>query len=150
VRHLIAGILLVVMIVVGYVAISGVLDSRARFTDRLPGGQSHSSIGVELRDATGLVIAIEAGEVTDFDDVRPGGTVENPPGQMNVLVVRWLGGACDDRAELALAPAADGYALSLETVRKLGLGCTGAGVPRAVNVILSRGVDASTVSVNRP
>ena len=79
-----------------------------------------------------------------------GGTVENAPGQASVLVVRWLGGACDDRTELVLAPASDGYALSLKTVGKLVLGCNAGGIARTVNMILSRDVDASTVSIGRP
>ena len=85
----------------------------------------------------------------DFD-VHLGGAVENTPGQASVLVVRWLGGACDDRTELVLAPASDGYALWLMTVAKLGLGCTAMGVPRTLNVILYRDVDASSVSILHP
>jgi len=149
---LIAGLLLVLMVVVGFVVMNGVLDSRPRFSVQLPGGESHSSIVVELRDTTGLVTAIEPGTPPgpeDFD-FRAGGTVENAPGDASVLVARWLGGACDDRTELVLAPAQDGYALSLKTVGKLVLGCNGAGIARTVNLILSRDVDASSVSIVHP
>ena len=152
VRRLIAGLLLVLIVGVALALTTGARDPRPLFALRLTGGESFSSIGVELRDATALVTAIEAGAPPgpeDFD-LRPGGAVENAPGQASVLVVRWLGGACDDRAELVLAPASDGYDLSLKTVGKFVLGCNAAGIARTVNVILSRDVDASTVSINPP
>jgi hypothetical protein len=85
----------------------------------------------------------------DFD-IRVGGTVENAPGEASVLVVRWLGGACDDRTELALAAASDGYSLSLKMVGKLVLGCNAGGIVRVVEVNLSRDVDASSVSIVHP
>ena len=150
-RHLIAGVLLVLMIVVGFVAISGVLDSRPRFTVRLPGGQSHSSIGVELRDATGLVTAVELGPPPgpeDFD-FRAGGTVENVPGQASVLVVRWLGGACDDRVDMAFERVEAAYVLAMHTDTGFDLGCIAMGVARTVAIDLSTAIDARDVTIAR-
>ncbi len=151
-RRLIAGLLVVVVVAVAFVVMSGGLDPQPDFSVRLPGGESHSSIGVELRDATGLVTAMERGTPPgpeDFD-IRAGGTVENAPGRASVLVVRWLGGACEDRTELVLAPASVGYTLSLTTVGKLVLGCNAAGIARTVNLILARDVEATTVSIVPP
>jgi hypothetical protein len=151
-RRRLAGLLVVLIVAVGLVVMSGALDPRPDFTVQLPGSESQSSITVELRDATGLVTAMEPGAPPgpeDFD-LRFGGTVENAPGQASVLVVRWLGGACEDRTELVLAPASDGYTLSLTTVGKLVLGCNASAIARTVDVILTRDVDASTVSIIHP
>jgi hypothetical protein len=151
-RRRLAGLLVVMIVAVALVVMSGALDPRPDFSVQLPGGESHSSIGVELRDATGLVTAMEPGTPPGPEefDLRAGGRVENAPGRASVLVVRWLGGACDDRTELVLASAPGGYALSLTTVGKLVLGCNGGGIARTVDVILSRDVDASTVSIVHP
>jgi hypothetical protein len=152
VRGLIAGLLVVLIVAVGLVVMSGALDPRPDFSVQLPGSESHSSIGVELRDATGLVTAMEPGTPPgpEVFDIRAGGTVENAPDRASVLIVRWLGGACEDRAELVLAPASDGYTLSLTTVGRLVLGCNAAGIVRTVNLILARDVDASSVSIVHP
>ena len=150
VRRRLAGFLTVLIVAVGLVVLTGALDPRPRFALALPGGESFSPITVELRDATGLVKAMEPGAVRGFERVEVGGAVENPPGQARVLEVRWLGGACDDRTELLLAPVADGYTLSMNTIGRLVMGCNASGVVRIVNVILSRDVDASRVTIVRP
>ena len=150
-RHLIAGLLLVLLIVVGFVAISGVLDPRPDFSVQLPGGESHSAIGVELRDASGLVTAMEPGLTPgpeDFD-FRASGTVENAPGQASVLVVRWLGGACDDRVDMAFERVESAYVLAMHTDTGFDLGCIAMGVARTVAIDLSTAIDARDVTIAR-
>ena len=149
VRRRLAGLLVVLVVAAGLVLVTGVLDPRPRFALRLPGGESFGSIAVELRYATGLVTAIEAGEMSGLREIETGSAVENVPGRPRVLVVRWIGGACDDRTELALTPDPDGYTLSMHTVAQIVLGCTALGVARIVNLELSAEIDATSVSIVR-
>jgi hypothetical protein len=151
VRRLIAGLLVILIVAAGLVAMSGVLDPRPRFSVQLPGGESHSSIGVELRDATGLVTAMEAGAPPapeDFD-IRAGGTVENAPGRASVLVVRWLGGACDDRVDMAFERVESAHVLAMHIDTGFDLGCIAMGVARTVAIDLSTAIDARDVTIAR-
>jgi hypothetical protein len=150
-RRRLAGLLVVLIVAVGLVVMSGALDPRARFSVQLPGGENHSSIGVELRDATGLVTAIEPGSPPGPEgfDFRAGGTVENAPEEASVLVMRWLGGACDDRVDMAFERVESAYVLAMHTDTGFDLGCIAMGVARTVVIDLSTAIDARDVTIAR-
>jgi len=101
---------------------------------------------IVLGDETDLVIGIEPGS-TDGSSALAA-TVAADPGDPSALVVRWLGGACDNDAGLSFWISPDGYALTLQVNGKPGLGCIALGVPRAVRIRTSKPIPANSIFVS--
>ena len=64
-----------------------------------------------------IVVRDESGRLTDVQ-IDPQGVpiaqeISNPPGEPNVVLVPWTGGACDVRTEITFKPAGQGLAGTL-------------------------------------
>lgn len=133
-RAVIAGILVAALTVTPLSAVlaPGRFETRFRGTEWWDPG-----LLVVLEDRTGLVAGIAI--------ARPGreDSVADPPGVDRVLVVTWLGGACDHWVSLLFERAESGYRLEERTYRA-GF-CIMIGVPRAVAIHLKAPVDAASV-----
>jgi hypothetical protein len=65
-----------------------------------------------------IVVRDETGRLTDVQ-IDPQGVpmateISNPPGEPNVVLVPWTGGACDVRTEITFTPAGQGLAGALK------------------------------------
>jgi hypothetical protein len=97
---------------------------------------------VVLGDETGLVVAIEPA-IGDTSDLKP--SVRSDPVDPNAFIVSWLGGMCDNDAQLLFRPHEAGYSLALIVGRKVGLGCPAAAVSRGVRVKTSRPIAPESI-----
>ena len=99
---------------------------------------------IALGDQTGLVTSIEADEWDETWDGMP--SIKADPDDPRTLLVRWLGGACDNDATLVFYQAAAGPALDLTTHGKLGLGCTAQGIHRGIRVTMTEPVAPDSIT----
>lgn len=136
----------VVAVAAGMLAWSGALDPRPRFEATLPGASSYGALPVLLRDGTGLVVRLRAAD-PPAADVANAGSIENPAAESTTLLVDWLGGACDDRVDMALERRGSEYLLEMRTDTGFDLGCVALGVRRTVAIELSTDVDAAAVTL---
>jgi len=65
-----------------------------------------------------IVVRDESGRLTNVE-IDPAGVpmameISNPPGEANVVLVPWTGGACDKRTEITFQAAGQGLAGTLE------------------------------------
>ena len=98
---------------------------------------------VVLGDQTNLVIGMEQAEPDPLSN-KP--SIEVDPEDPRVVVVWWIGGACDNDAVLAFYPLSPGYALDLTTHGKIVFGCTAVGIPRGVRIEMSAPVDVGSIT----
>ncbi len=101
---------------------------------------------VLLGDETDLVVAIEPAESDAFGGLEP--VLQADPTDPNAFIVVWIGGACDNDAALSFRPSGPGYALHLEVHGKLVLGCTAAGIGRAVRIRASEAIRIGTITTS--
>lgn len=126
--------------------VAGCSPSMGRsFAVTVPGQGSISSLLAVLVDTSGVIQSVAA--------VVPAATesnsaVTNPPGEPDVLLVTWIGGACDHRVEFVFDGGADSYTLSGVTERDSG--CTLSGIARSIRIQLSTPVPADAVEFQSP
>lgn len=102
---------------------------------------AHSTI----HDETGL---IESCETVDSSVTSDSVEVENPQGDLRVIRVSWLGGACDDPLEFKFARTTDGYSFGIVADDSSRGPCIAIaiGVARAIQLRLSDDVNANEIS----
>ena len=101
---------------------------------------------VTLGDQTGLVVAMEQGDAEPLAASVP--SVATDPANPNVLVVSWMGGACEDETVVGFCPYEVGYGMYVATRGGPGLGggCPGIGIHRAIRLTLSSPVAADQIT----
>lgn len=104
------------------------------------GGGTHT---IDVRDTSGRIddVEIDPANVTAAPDA-----VANPAGQPNVLLVRWTGGACDERTDIAIAPAGQGLAITIRTTVRPGA-CNAIGIGHVLRLTAGDPLPANVVSV---
>lgn len=133
-RALVAALLIGLMSVT---PLSAVLEP-GRHETRLPAWSDNiRGVPVVLDDRTGRVAGIGLVPATLEDGVS------NPAGNDRMLLVNWVGGACDHAVSLLFEHTNSGYRLAMRTDRASG--CILVGVGRAVVLRLRSPVDAATV-----
>jgi len=101
------------------------------------------SIVVNVRDTSG--------RIDDAEIDPPAGNpvpdvVANPPGQPNVLVVTWTGGACDERTDIGIASAGPRLAITITTT-VANRDCDAIGIGHLLRLTSSQPLPANAVTV---
>lgn len=96
-----------------------------------------------LGDQTNLVVGVEPADPEILAAIP---SIEVDPKDPKVLVIRWMGGACDNDAVLTFYPLSTGYGLDLTTHGRMGLGCVALGVHRGVRIAISKPVDVGSIT----
>ena len=105
------------------------------------GGRQHV---IAVSDLTGRVDNAEI----DPPGVAAFGEVANPPGQGNVVIVPWTGGACDERTDIGIST--NGTDLVVEIAAKASPGaCDAIGVGHAIRITGRAPIPAATVTIRR-
>jgi hypothetical protein len=99
---------------------------------------------VSVRDGSGR---IEDARVDA--DVGPLGDIANPPGQPNVVLVNWVGGACDERTDITIAEAASGLSIEIRTTAAPG-DCDAIGIGHVLRLTGSGPLPAASIVVSQP
>ena len=109
-------------------------------TVELDGGSSYT---IDVRDTSGRIDNVEI-DPPNVD--APAEGVANPPGQPNVLLVQWTGGACDERTNIAIAGQGQGLEIRIATkVRPVD--CDSIGVGHALRLTAGEPLPADMVIV---
>jgi len=106
--------------------------------------QGDFPLPIAMGDQTGKVVEIEADPWDTSWELVPSITADAK--DPNVLIVRWMGGACDNDASLAFYDAASGPALDLTTHGKIGLGCTAQGIYRGIRITTTEPVAPDSIT----
>jgi hypothetical protein len=95
------------------------------------------SMPVTLGDTTGLVLSMEPTARVEWLGDQP--IVTADPADPNVLILSWMGGACEDETVIGFWPAEDrfGMYVSPRGATPLFGGCPAIGLPRALRITLS-------------
>jgi hypothetical protein len=109
----------------------------------LPAVGDIPQVPITVNDTTGLVSAALAADPFPREPAADIG-ITNPPDDDRVLVVRWLGGACDEWYLISFDRGVGGLSLSLATHHRGG-GCILIGIERAVTLGLAEPISAETV-----
>jgi len=115
------------------------------FHTTLTGPDESYTLPIALGDQTALVTGIEP---TEGDPTVSDPIVQGDPSDPNAVIVRWLGGLCDNDVALSLTSSESGYALHLEVHGKLGLGCPAVGVLRGLRIKTSKPIPADSIAVS--
>jgi hypothetical protein len=115
------------------------------FRTTLTGPDQSDTLPIALGDQTALVTGIEQAE---GDPTVNAPILQADPTDSNALIVRWLGGLCDNDVALSLAPTESGYALHLEVHGKIGLGCPAVGVIRGLRIMTSKPIRVDSITVS--
>jgi hypothetical protein len=99
-----------------------------------------NQLPVRVVDTTGLVLA-----VATADDIGAPEGVSTVSDQPDAIAVAWLGGACDDRVDIAFEGAVGAIALTVQTARS-GT-CRLIGIERVIVLHLTEAIDPSSVSL---
>jgi hypothetical protein len=105
---------------------------------------------VQVRDSTGFVRMVEAGQagLAQVPEFEGRGGVANPPGRQDQLVVVWVGGACDERVRLDVSRGGEGR-LHLELATDVAPGgCDALGVQRSLTLSLGRPTHADQANLD--
>jgi hypothetical protein len=126
------------------VAVAGCVLPSRQFTARFPSDGFLEAVPVVLEDRTSLVESISTG---------PPGPMEIHDGEVGaaadptMLVVTWLGGACDRETHLIFERVEGNRYRIVEETRTTGGACILLGVTRTVTLKLSEPLDATTVTL---
>jgi hypothetical protein len=98
---------------------------------------------VAVRDTSGRIDNVEidpadAGPVPD--------AVSNPPGQPNVLLVSWTGGACDERTDVDIAATGPGLGITIRTT-VANRDCDAIGIGHVLRLTSSQPLPPAAVQV---
>jgi hypothetical protein len=95
------------------------------------------SMPVTLGDQTGMVVSMEAGR-PDMH-AGPEAIVSAHPAEPNVLLVSWMGGACEQETIVGFWPDGQRYGMYVATRGGPGLGggCPAIAISRSIRIILS-------------
>jgi outer membrane murein-binding lipoprotein Lpp len=104
-----------------------------------------NTVTVNVHDTSGRIDNVEF----DQTDVRQVKGVANPAGQPRVLVVPWVGGACDKTTAIDIAAAGSGLSITIRTTVAPG-DCDAIGVGHALRLTGLEDLPASLVTVTTP
>lgn len=103
------------------------------------------ALPVRVIDTTGLLAQVPTSPAILELDFDGRGAAANPPGQPNVLAYHWIGGACDERAELLIRIGGE-RRLRLElTTFTTGEGCDAIGIGRSLTLTFAQPVEDDEV-----
>jgi hypothetical protein len=109
-------------------------------TSELIGGGSYT---IDVRDSSGRIDTVEI----DPPNVEaPAEGVANPPGQPNVLLVQWAGGACDERTDIAIDGLGQGLTIKVATTVR-PVDCDAIGVGHVLRLTAGEPLPADMVTV---
>ncbi len=136
-----AAALLVALLVVACGPPAGTL-----FKTTLTSSDGSYPMPVTLGDTTGLVVSVEPTVLDGWPGDDP--TVTTDPGDPNVIILSWLGGACEDETVVGFWPAEGRYGMYVSTRGGPGLGggCPAIGLLRAIRIRLSSPVAPHLIS----
>ena len=100
---------------------------------------------IRVRDTSGR---IENMEIDPVEPVEAADAVTNPPGQPNVAIVPWLGGACDTLTDIAIEGSGSGLAITVTTTTAPGV-CAAVGVPHELRLTGTGPLPAGSIQVRR-
>jgi hypothetical protein len=101
---------------------------------------------VTLGDTTGMVVSVEPTTVAAWPGDEPAVTAE--PGNPNVLILSWMGGACESETVVGFWPVDGGFGMYVAPRGGPGLGggCPAIGLFRAVRITLTEPVAPGLIS----
>ncbi len=109
-------------------------------SSELVGGGTYT---IDVRDTSGRIDNVEI----DPPNVQaPAEGVANPPGQPNVLLVQWTGGACDERTDIAIDGRGQGLAIKVATTVR-PVDCDAIGVGHLLRLTAGEPLPADMVAV---
>lgn len=109
-------------------------------SSELVGGGTYT---IDVRDTSGRIDSVEI----DPPNVEaPAEGVANPPGQPNVLLVPWTGGACDERTDIAIDGRGQGLAIKVATTVQ-PVDCDAIGVGHVLRLTAGEPLPADMVTV---
>jgi hypothetical protein len=106
----------------------------------------------ELQDGSTQTITVRdtSGRITDVEIDPPGvqdpGAIANPPGEPNVVLVPWTGGACDTKTEIVFDAQGDGLAGTIR-IETSGDICVMLAVPHLLRLTTTGPMPAASVSL---
>lgn len=103
---------------------------------------SGRTTSIQVADTSGR---IENAEI-DPPNLPAMGDIANPPGQPNVVVVSWTGGACDALTDITITSAGNGLAIEIRITRAPG-DCDAIGIGHALRLTGSAPLPAGAVTV---
>ena len=110
-------------------------------TEVSAGGQGHL---IAVSDLTGRVDNVEI----DPPGLAASGGVANPPGQANVVIVPWTGGACDERTDIRITTNGTDLVVAIAAKASAGA-CDDVGVLHAIRITGHAPIPAATVTIGR-
>jgi len=106
----------------------------------LVGGGTYT---IDVRDTSGRIDNVE---IDPPNVAAPAEGVANPPGQPNVLLVQWTGGACDERTDIAIDGQGQGLAIKVATTVR-PVDCDAIGVGHVLRLTANAPLPADMVTV---
>ena len=97
---------------------------------------------VVVRDTSGRITSVEF----DPPGVQNPGTITNPDGKLDMLLVPWTGGACDVNTVIEFAAAGQGLAGTIATETS-GEVCTMIAIQRLLRLTLNTPTPAASVTL---
>ncbi|HLO35985.1 MAG TPA: hypothetical protein VK194_07875 [Candidatus Deferrimicrobium sp.] len=107
---------------------------------------SDAPLPVVMTDETTLVTGISEAAVesaTTANDPAVRADQDDP----DVLILTWLGGACDQDTAVWFGPQPGGYVLNLAIHEAFTTSCRALGVPRGLRIVTSRPIPVNSVTV---
>jgi hypothetical protein len=100
---------------------------------------------VTLGDQTDLVVGFEPGPTEPFPNTDV--AVRSDPADPNVLILTWVGGACEDESVVVFHAGGGRYDMAVSPRGGLFGSCTAVGIPRAVRIRTSEPVALDLIDV---
>ena len=97
---------------------------------------------IQVGDTSGRIDDAEI----DPADLPAMGDIANPPGQPNVVVVPWTGGACDERTDIAISGAGNGLSIEIRITTAPG-DCDAIGIGHALRLTGSGPLPPGAITV---
>jgi hypothetical protein len=116
------------------------------FRTTLSNADGSYSMPFTLGDTTGLVVSIEPTVLEAWPGDEPAVTAD--PADPNVLILSWMGGACEDETVAGFWPVDDRFGMYVAPRAGSGGfgGCPAIGLLRAVRITLSAPVAPDLIS----
>lgn len=135
-----AGVVLLVVAALVVAGCSQVRSPRSWVTsaELVTGG----TVTFAVRDESGRIDSAEI----DPPGVSPQVEVSNPADEPGVLLVSWVGGACDERTDIGVADAAQGLVVTIRPTVSPG-DCDAIGVGHTLRLTSGQPLPATTVTV---
>lgn len=138
-------ILLVLLVVVA-------LSASACDRTRVPATRTWTAAAESVNGRTFVVNVRDTSGRIDNVEIDPAGLpvlgdIANPPGQPNLVIVPWTGGACDEQTDIEIAANGAGLAISMRTRLSAGV-CDAMGVGHILRITGLAAIPAAAVTVS--